>query len=107
MNLPSAFPLEMLPPSPNNLDNILQYTAVASNALQDLATATQIPFLNSISTLSSTIIPIVQVWPSNRQLHISSHEILGNEISKGPMPWHDGRDSPVALHSHEPVHPLG
>ncbi|KAJ7837740.1 hypothetical protein B0H13DRAFT_2421035 [Mycena leptocephala] len=50
----------MLPPSPNNLDNILQYTAVASNALQDLATATQIPFLNSISTLSSTIIPIVQ-----------------------------------------------
>ncbi|KAJ7871119.1 hypothetical protein B0H13DRAFT_2555641 [Mycena leptocephala] len=50
----------MLPPSPNNFDNILQYTAVASNALQDLATATQIPFLNSISTLSSTIIPIVQ-----------------------------------------------
>jgi hypothetical protein len=51
----------MLPKSCNNLDKILQYTTVAANALHDVATATQIPFLEIFCTLSLTTIPIVQV----------------------------------------------
>jgi hypothetical protein len=55
----------MAPKSFDSLDKILQYTAVAANALQDVAAATQIPFLDSFCTLSLKIIPIVQVWQSD------------------------------------------
>ncbi|KAJ7838257.1 hypothetical protein B0H13DRAFT_2367628 [Mycena leptocephala] len=51
-----------MPPhrSTDSFDEILAYTAVVANALQDVATATQIPFLDSVSTLSLSVIPIVQ-----------------------------------------------
>ncbi|KAJ6564749.1 P-loop containing nucleoside triphosphate hydrolase protein [Mycena capillaripes] len=50
----------MLPKSFDTLNKILQYTAVAANALHDVAAATQIPFVDSFCTLSLTIIPCVQ-----------------------------------------------
>ncbi|KAJ7813633.1 hypothetical protein B0H13DRAFT_2368582 [Mycena leptocephala] len=50
----------MLPTSPDTVDKIFQYTAVAANCLQDIAATAQIPFLDSVCTISLTIIPIVQ-----------------------------------------------
>jgi hypothetical protein len=62
----------MMPPhfSSDSLDEILAYTAVVANALQDVAIATQIPFLDSVSTLSLSVIPIVQVRPSGIVFHL-------------------------------------
>jgi hypothetical protein len=40
----------------------LQCSAVAANALHDIAAVTQIPFLDRFSMLFLTVIPIVQVW---------------------------------------------
>ncbi|KAK6991678.1 NB-ARC domain-containing protein, partial [Favolaschia claudopus] len=45
---------------PPALDQILQYTNVVANALREASIVTQTPFLNSISTLSLTIISMVQ-----------------------------------------------
>jgi hypothetical protein len=71
---PGTFALSaMLPKSFDIVDKILQYTVVAANALQDVAAATQIPFLNSVCTLSLTIIPIVQVCQADTDLPILSH----------------------------------
>ncbi|KAJ7792329.1 hypothetical protein B0H14DRAFT_2623957, partial [Mycena olivaceomarginata] len=50
----------MLSSTPDAVGKILQYTTVAANALQDVAAATHIPFLNNVCTLSLAIIPIVQ-----------------------------------------------
>ncbi|KAF7344787.1 CTLH domain-containing protein [Mycena venus] len=50
----------MPPNSPATVDRILDYTAVAANALHDVATAAQIPFLTRVCTITLTIIPIVQ-----------------------------------------------
>jgi hypothetical protein len=91
----------------DSLDKILQYTAVAANALHDVAAATQIPFLESFCTLSLTIIPIVQVWQSDIESLSWLTDIVGHKISNGPMPSHDGGHSPVALCSREPVQLLG
>ncbi|KAJ7655951.1 hypothetical protein B0H17DRAFT_1146285 [Mycena rosella] len=41
-------------------DQILQYTLVAADALQDVAAATQTPFLKSVCSLSAAIIPLIQ-----------------------------------------------
>lgn len=51
----------MPPHSPYSADKILQYTAVAAKALQDMAVAAQIPFLNTVCALSLTVIAIVEV----------------------------------------------
>ncbi|KAJ7114348.1 hypothetical protein C8R44DRAFT_855642 [Mycena epipterygia] len=48
-----------MPPS-SRVDKILEYTVVAANALRDVSTAAQIPFLDNVCTLSLTVIPIVQ-----------------------------------------------
>jgi hypothetical protein len=45
----------MIPNSFGGVDKILQYTAVAVNALHDVAAATQIPFLESFCTLSGPL----------------------------------------------------
>ncbi|KAJ7711161.1 hypothetical protein B0H14DRAFT_2645890 [Mycena olivaceomarginata] len=50
----------MPPSSPAIVDRILEYTAVAANALQDVATASQIPFLSRVCTITLSIIPMVQ-----------------------------------------------
>ncbi|KAJ7798525.1 hypothetical protein B0H14DRAFT_2617788 [Mycena olivaceomarginata] len=42
-------------------EKILEYTAVAANALRDAAVAIQTPFLNSVCVLSSTIVIMLQV----------------------------------------------
>ncbi|KAJ7348243.1 hypothetical protein DFH08DRAFT_807987 [Mycena albidolilacea] len=42
------------------VDKILEYTLAAGNVLQEVAGATQIPFLKRICTFTSTIIPMVQ-----------------------------------------------
>ncbi|KAJ7452882.1 P-loop containing nucleoside triphosphate hydrolase protein [Mycena latifolia] len=41
-------------------DSILQYTLVAADALQDVATAAQIPFLKSVCSLTVAIIPMIE-----------------------------------------------
>ncbi|KAJ7926037.1 hypothetical protein B0H13DRAFT_2565702 [Mycena leptocephala] len=48
----------MSPSSPPH--KLLEYTAMAANALHDVATASQIPFLGRVCTLTLTIIPMVQ-----------------------------------------------
>jgi hypothetical protein len=63
----------MLPRSLDTVDKILQYTAVAANALKEVTSVTQIPFLDSVCTLSLTIIPIVQVWQLDSEFHVLSH----------------------------------
>ncbi|KAJ7700593.1 hypothetical protein B0H14DRAFT_3173785 [Mycena olivaceomarginata] len=47
------------------VDKILEYTPAAGNVLQEVAGATQIPFLERICTFTSTIIPMVQVCQMN------------------------------------------
>jgi hypothetical protein len=51
----------MLPSSSSAVEKILEYTMVAADALQEVTILTQIPFLGQICTLTSTIIPMVQV----------------------------------------------
>ncbi|KAJ7806530.1 hypothetical protein B0H14DRAFT_2610376 [Mycena olivaceomarginata] len=41
-------------------EKILEYTVQAANALQDVAAATEIPFLGRVCSLTSTVIPMVQ-----------------------------------------------
>ena len=61
-----TFPPSAMAPNPLTTGNkILEYTAMAANALHDVASATQIPFLSRICTLTLTIIPMVQVWNSD------------------------------------------
>jgi hypothetical protein len=43
------------------LDKILDYTLVAAETLRDVAVATGIPFIDSVSTLSLKFITTVQV----------------------------------------------
>ncbi|KAF7344740.1 NB-ARC domain-containing protein [Mycena venus] len=50
----------MPPISPATVDRILEYTSVAANTLHNVATASQIPFLGRVCTLTLTIIPMVQ-----------------------------------------------
>jgi hypothetical protein len=54
----------MPPRSPAPVDRILDYTSIAANALHNIATASQIPFLGRICTLTLKIIPMVQVCNS-------------------------------------------
>ncbi|KAJ7452859.1 hypothetical protein FB451DRAFT_1565816 [Mycena latifolia] len=50
-----------MPPNSTNIrDNILQYTRVAADALQDVSVAAQIPFLKSVFSLSTAIIPFIE-----------------------------------------------
>jgi hypothetical protein len=51
----------MLPKPSDNFDRILQYTAVAADALQEVAETAQIPFFDSVCELVLTIVPIGQV----------------------------------------------
>ncbi|KAJ7652247.1 hypothetical protein B0H17DRAFT_1269560 [Mycena rosella] len=48
-------------PDPHHSNDILQYTLAAANALRDVSTATQIPFLKSVCSLSVSIIPLIKV----------------------------------------------
>jgi hypothetical protein len=64
---PETFPLSSMPSSsPATADRILEYITVVANALRDVATrtASQIPFLGRVCTLTLTIIPMVQVCNS-------------------------------------------
>jgi hypothetical protein len=47
--------------SSNLVESILKYTWIAANALQDVAGATQIPFLVSVCSLSASLVPLIQV----------------------------------------------
>ncbi|KAJ7452870.1 hypothetical protein FB451DRAFT_1373979 [Mycena latifolia] len=50
-----------MPPNSTNIrDDILQYTRVAADALQDVSAAAQIPFLKSVCSLSTAIIPLIE-----------------------------------------------
>ncbi|KAJ7486881.1 P-loop containing nucleoside triphosphate hydrolase protein, partial [Mycena latifolia] len=50
-----------MPQHPTNIrDKILQYTRVAADALQDMSAAAQIPFLKSVCSLSTAIIPMIE-----------------------------------------------
>jgi hypothetical protein len=95
---------------PRSLDTaakILQYTAVAASALHDVATATQIPFLDSVCTLSLTIIPMVQVGQSESESMSYFNDIAGLEVSKRPIPLDNGGDSSVILRADDLVHAVG
>ncbi|KAF7344721.1 CTLH domain-containing protein [Mycena venus] len=50
----------MAPSSPATANKILEYTVVAANALHDIATASQIPFLSRVCALILPIISMVQ-----------------------------------------------
>jgi hypothetical protein len=63
----------MPPKSFDTADKLLQYTAVAADAFHNVAVATRIPFLNSVCTLSLTLIPLVKVWHSGIQLPVLAH----------------------------------
>ncbi|KAF8155263.1 hypothetical protein K438DRAFT_1987164 [Mycena galopus ATCC 62051] len=52
------------------VEKILGYTTVAASALQDIAAVTQIPFLNSVSALSLTIIGIVEKSKIQRERYV-------------------------------------
>ncbi|KAJ6543552.1 hypothetical protein DFH09DRAFT_1282394 [Mycena vulgaris] len=43
-----------------HLPSILQYTLVVANALQEVSSSAQIPFLKSVCTLSLSIIPLIE-----------------------------------------------
>ncbi|KAJ7853831.1 hypothetical protein B0H14DRAFT_2757706, partial [Mycena olivaceomarginata] len=51
-------------------EKILEYTAVAATALRDAAGATQMPFLNSMCALSSTIVAMVQNTRIHRERYL-------------------------------------
>jgi hypothetical protein len=51
-------------------DRILDYTAVAANALRDVATAAQIPFLGRVCVITLTILPMVQVLMQFQHPHV-------------------------------------
>jgi hypothetical protein len=53
--------LIMPPNRSTTAGNILEYTIVAANALQDVAVAAQIPFMSRICTLALKIVPMAQV----------------------------------------------
>ncbi|KAJ7603880.1 hypothetical protein DFH06DRAFT_1255947 [Mycena polygramma] len=57
----------MPPRSANTAEKILQYTTVAAGALQDIAAATQIPFLDTVCSLSGSIISLVQNTTSQKE----------------------------------------
>jgi hypothetical protein len=94
----------MLPKSFDTADAVLEYTAIAANALHNVAVATQIPFLDSVRTLSLTLIPLVQVSRSGSGILSGLSQVVDHEVSKRPMPPYSGRDSPDALRPHELVH---
>jgi hypothetical protein len=78
----------MPPSSPAMVDRILGYTAVAANALHDVATASQIPFLGRVCTIILSIIPMVQVF--NLYIFVS-YFLIGNTECQVPtrtMPPH-------------------
>ncbi|KAF7344728.1 NB-ARC domain-containing protein [Mycena venus] len=50
----------MPPGSAATADRLLDYAAVAANTLRDVATASQIPFLARVCTITLTIIPMVE-----------------------------------------------
>jgi hypothetical protein len=97
----------MHPRSFDTAEKILQYTAVAANALHDVAAATQIPFLDSFCTLSLTIIPMVQVGQSESESLSCLNDIEGLEVSQRPIPQDNGGDSSVAVRADDLVHALG
>ncbi|KAF7345156.1 hypothetical protein MSAN_01891800 [Mycena sanguinolenta] len=45
---------------PITADRVLEYTTVAANALQDVATAARIPFISRVCTVTLGIIPMIQ-----------------------------------------------
>jgi hypothetical protein len=86
---------------------ILEYTAMAANALQDVAAATQIPFLGRVCTLSLAIIPMVRVWKSKGFCILSLIQNAEYQISKRAMPPDCRGNSSFTLHAHDPVCQLG
>jgi hypothetical protein len=85
-------------PSSDVIDKILEYTKVAAMALEDVAGATQIPFLGSVCSFSIVIISMVQVCGLSH-CHCNLALIPSSEyqIPEGAM-LADGRGNPpVAL----------
>lgn len=69
-----TYTLTMPPAHPAAVDNILEYTVVAANALRDVATLTQVPFLSRVCALALTIVSMVKVrthFTSNMPLRAS------------------------------------
>jgi hypothetical protein len=97
----------MLPKSSDTVDRVLQYTAVAADALQDVANTAQIPFLDTVCTLVLKIVPIAQVRQSHSAHSMSSLNVIGgHKVSKRSMSLHDGKDSPITLRTYELVRPF-
>ncbi|KAF8147631.1 hypothetical protein K438DRAFT_460727 [Mycena galopus ATCC 62051] len=71
-----------MPPTytPTTINRVLEYTGVAANALQDVAKATDIPFVGRICALTLIIIPMVQntKFQKDRCIRISGdiHHLL-------------------------------
>jgi hypothetical protein len=59
----------MAPIRPTTVANIFEYTVVAANALHGVAVAAQMPFISTVCTLVLAIIPMVQVWTVDGNLH--------------------------------------
>jgi hypothetical protein len=72
--------------SPEKVDKILEYTAAAANVLEDVATASEIPFLSRVCTITLAVIPMVQVC--NWYIFVSFYFIVNAEyrVSTGKMP---------------------
>ncbi|KAJ6543537.1 hypothetical protein DFH09DRAFT_1088683 [Mycena vulgaris] len=85
----------MFPRSPDN--NILQYILVATNDLHDVAVTTRTPFLKSVSSLTLSIVSMIQV-------HMYGSEY---EISKATMSADGKRNPPITLRSHGTLLPYG
>jgi hypothetical protein len=69
--------------SSETVERILGYSTVAANALREAAVGTQTPFLNSVATLSLTIIGIVEVRRSEHCFyHMHQSEIQKTKIQR-------------------------
>jgi hypothetical protein len=75
---------------PDVFDNILGYTLVAANALKDVSTATQIPFLKSVCSLAVSLIPMIEVREPCRILNMLHSLDSEYKVSKGTMSSYDG-----------------
>ncbi|KAJ7323044.1 P-loop containing nucleoside triphosphate hydrolase protein [Mycena albidolilacea] len=80
-NIMVGYITPMLSKSSNTVDRILQYTAVAADALQDVASTAHIPFLDTVCTLVLTIVPIVQAIKSQKDRCLSMMENVHRLLS--------------------------
>ncbi|KAJ7282268.1 hypothetical protein C8J57DRAFT_1499250 [Mycena rebaudengoi] len=67
-------------PTPLNLKNVIQYTILAANTVENIAETAKAPFLGSTAALCLSITKSVQTTRSNREEYVEImehiHEIL-------------------------------